>query len=134
MTTESKAPRTGLAANIISGLATSLFNVPTGLAYAQLAGVNPVYGLYVGIVPVFVAALTTGTVLMISTLTSAIALATGSVLQVAGIQSGQLPQALFTITFLAGVFMFVLGLLRLGSIVNFVSNAVMTGFVAGTAL
>jgi sulfate permease, SulP family len=134
MTTESKAPRTGLAANILSGLATSLFNVPIGLAYAQLAGVNPVYGLYAGIVPVFVAALTTGTVLMISTLTSSIALATGSVLQVAGIQSGQLPQALFTITFLAGVFMFVLGLLRLGSIVNFVSNAVMTGFVAGTAL
>jgi sulfate permease, SulP family len=134
MTTDTQPQRTGPAANIMSGLATSLFNVPTGLAYAQLAGVNPVYGLYAGIVPVLVAALSTGTILMISTLTSAIALATGSVLQVAGIQSSQLPQALFTVTFLAGAFMFVLGLLRLGSIVNFVSNAVMTGFVAGTAL
>ncbi len=134
MTTNAKPQRKGLAANIMSGLATSLFNVPTGLAYAQLAGVNPVYGLYAGIVPVLVAALSTGTILMISTLTSAIALATGSALQVAGIQSGQLPQALFTITFLAGVFMLVLGVARLGSIVNFVSNAVMTGFVAGTAL
>jgi SulP family sulfate permease len=134
MTTESKVPRTSLAANIMSGLATSLFNIPSGLAYAQLAGVNPVYGLYAGIVPVFVAALTTGTVLMISTLTSAIALATGSVLQVAGIQNSQLPQALFTITLLAGTFMLVLGLLRLGSIINYVSNAVMSGFVAGTAL
>ena len=134
MTTESKPPRTGLAANIVSGLATSLFNVPSGLAYAQLAGVNPVYGLYAGIVSTLVAALSTGTVLMISTITSAIALATGSVLQVAGIQSSQMPQALFTLTFLVGAIMFVLGLLRLGSIVNFVSNAVMTGFVAGTAL
>jgi len=134
MTTEAKPQRTGQAANIMSGLATSLFNVPTGLAYAQLAGVNPVYGLYAGIVPVAVAALSTGAMLMISTLTSAIALATGSVLQVAGIQSSQLPQALFTITFLTGAIMFLLGILRLGSIVNFVSNAVMTGFVAGTAL
>ena len=134
MSSGSEPKRTGLAANILSGLATSLFNVPTGLAYAQLAGVNPVYGLYAGIVPVAVAALSTGTMLMISTLTSAIALATGSVLQVSGIQSSQLPQALFTITFVVGVIMLVLGLLRLGSIVNFVSNAVMTGFVAGTAL
>jgi hypothetical protein len=43
-----------------------------------LAGVNPVYGLYSGIVATMVASLTTGTILMISTLTSAIALATGS--------------------------------------------------------
>ncbi|MCA9874746.1 MAG: SulP family inorganic anion transporter [Anaerolineales bacterium] len=124
----------GLVANILSGLATSLFIVPTGLAYAQLAGVNPIYGLYAGIVPVFVAALGTGTLLMISTLTSSIALATGSVLQVAGIGSSQIPQALFTITFLVGVIMLVLGIARLGSIVNFVSNEVMTGFVAGAAM
>jgi SulP family sulfate permease len=134
MTTEAKTQRTGLTANILSGLATSLFNVPSGLAYAQLANVNPVYGLYAGIVSTLVAALSTGTILMISTITSAIALATGSVLQVAGITSSQMPQALFTLTFLVGAIMFVLGLLRLGSIVNFVSNAVMTGFVAGTAL
>ena len=63
MTTESKPPRTGLAANIVSGLATSLFNVPSGLAYTQLAGVNPVYGLYAGIVSTLVAALSTGTVI-----------------------------------------------------------------------
>lgn len=121
-------------ANVTSGLATGLFIVPVAMAYAQLANVNPVYGLYSGIIATIVAALTTGTVLMISTLTSAIALATGSVLVVAGIESSQMPQALFTITFLAGLIMFALGILRLGNIVNFVSNSVMTGFVAGTAL
>ena len=97
-------------------------------------GVNPVYGLYSGIVATIVASLTTGTILMMSTLTSAIALATGSVMQNAGIQDSQMPQALFTITFLVGTIMFVLGIARLGSIVNFVSNAVMTGFVAGASL
>lgn len=132
MSTETK--RTGFASNVVSGLATGLFSIPEGMAYAQLAGVNPIFGLYSGIVATMVASMTTGTVLMMSTLTSAIALATGSVLQNAGIQDSQMPAALFTITFLVGTIMFVLGILRLGSIVNFVSNAVMTGFVAGASL
>jgi len=133
MTAEAKPTRTGFVPNIISGLATGLFSIPEGMAYAQLAGVNPVYGLYSGIVAVIVASLTTGTILMMSTLTSAIALATGSVIMTAGIQSSQMPTALFTITLLVGIYMFVLGLARLGNIVNFVSNAVMTGFVAGAS-
>lgn len=131
---EGKQSRSGIVPNIISGLATGLFSIPEGMAYAQLAGVNPVYGLYSGIVAVIVSSMTTGTILMMSTLTSAIALATGSVLTTAGIQDSQLPAALFTITFLTGAIMFLLGLFRLGSIVNFVSNAVMTGFVAGASL
>lgn len=134
MTTEAKPQRTGIVPNMISGLATGLFSIPEGMAYAQLAGVNPIYGLYSGIVAVIVSSLSTGTILMMSTLTSAIALATGSVLTKANIQSSQMPQALFTITFIVGVIMFVLGLARLGMIVNFVSNAVMTGFVAGASL
>ena len=134
MKNESKPKRAGILSDVISGLATGLFSIPEGMAYAQLAGVNPVYGLYSGIVATIVASLTTGTILMMSTLTSAIALATGSVMQVAGIQSSQMPQALFTITFLVGAIMFLLGVARLGSIVNFVSNAVMTGFVAGASL
>lgn len=133
-TTENKPPATGLVSNVVSGLATGLFSIPEGMAYAQLAGVNPIYGLYSGIVAVIVASLSTGTILMMSTLTSAIALATGSVLTNAGIQDSQMPQALFTITFLVGAIMFVLGLARLGMIVSFVSNAVMTGFVAGASL
>jgi SulP family sulfate permease len=134
MTEKEKPKKTGFVPNVISGLATGLFSIPEGMAYAQLANVNPIYGLYSGIVATIVSSLSTGTILMMSTLTSAIALATGSVLQVAGIQSSQLPQALFTVTFLVGTIMFVLGLARLGSIVNYVSNAVMTGFVAGASL
>jgi SulP family sulfate permease len=134
MSTETKPRRTGFAPNVISGLATGLFSIPEGMAYAQLAGVNPVYGLYSGIVATMVSSLSTGTVLMMSTLTSAIALATASVMQNAGIQDSQMPAALFTVTFLVGTIMFLLGILRLGSIVNFVSNAVMTGFVAGASL
>ena len=71
----------GLVSNAVSGFATGLFSIPEGMAYAQIAGVNPVYGLYSGMVATLTAALTTGTILMISTLTSAIAIATASVIQ-----------------------------------------------------
>jgi SulP family sulfate permease len=123
-----------LRSDIVAGFATGLFSIPEGMAYAQLAGVNPVYGLYSGMIATIVAAMTTGTILMISTLTSAIALSTASVMSVAGITDSQMPTALFTITFLVGVTMFILGLARLGSLVNYVSNAVMTGFVAAASL
>jgi SulP family sulfate permease len=123
-----------IKAGAVSGFATGVFSIPEGMAYASLAGVNPVYGLYSGLVGTLVAALTTGTVLMISTLTSAIALSTGSVLSVAGITSEDMPRAVFTVTLLTGALMLGLGLARLGSLVSFVSNAVMTGFVAAAAL
>ena len=61
--------------DVAAGFSTGLFSIPEGMAYATLAGVNPVYGLYSGMVATFVAAMTTGTILVISTLTSAIALA-----------------------------------------------------------
>ncbi len=123
-----------LKSDVVAGFATGLFSVPEGMAYAQLAGVNPLFGLYSGIVATIVASLSTGTILMISTLTSAIAISTASVLETAGIQSNQMPAALFAVTFLVGATMFIMGLLRLGSLVNFVSNAVMTGFVAAASL
>ena len=125
-------PKT-LVSDVVAGFSTGLFSIPEGMAYASLAGVNPVYGLYSGMVATIVAALSTGTILMISTLTSAIALATASVISEAGLSSDNLA-ALFTITFLVGATMFILGMLRLGSLVNYVSNAVMTGFVLGASL
>jgi SulP family sulfate permease len=126
--------RKNFISDLTSGFATGLFSIPEGMAYAKLMGVNPVYGLYSSMVAPIVASMATGTVLMISTLTSAIAISTGSVLQQAGIDVSSNPSALFTVTFLVGAIMFVFGLLKMGSLVNFVSNAVMTGFVCGASL
>jgi SulP family sulfate permease len=118
----------------VSGFATGLFSIPEGMAYAKLAGVNPLYGIYSGIVATIASSLSTGSILMISTLTSAIALSTASVMEAAGVQPDKAGSALFTITFLVGGIMFIMGLLRLGSVVGFVSNAVMTGFVGAASL
>ncbi|MEN8113959.1 MAG: SulP family inorganic anion transporter, partial [Actinomycetota bacterium] len=124
----------GIKDGFVAGFATGLFSIPEGMAYAQLAGAGPIYGLYAGIVATLVASMTTASILMISTLTSAIALATGSVIEVAGIADADIPRALFTVTLLIGGIMFVMGLLRLGNLVYLISHAVMTGFVSGAAL
>jgi len=92
---QSIKPGKTFKSDAISGFSTGLFSIPEGMAYAQLAGVNPVYGLYSGMVATLVAALSTGTILMISTLTSAIALSIGSVLTTAGIDPDTDPAALF---------------------------------------
>lgn len=123
-----------LKSDLVAGFSTGLFSIPEGMAYAKLAGVNPVYGLYSGVMATIVASLTTGSVLMISTLTSAIAISTASVIGEAGVDPASAPAALFTVTFLVGATMLLLGLLKLGVLVNYVSNAVLTGFVAGVSL
>jgi SulP family sulfate permease len=120
--------------NLVGGFVAGLYSVPEGIGYASLAGVSPMLGIYAGMVPVAVAAATTGTVLMMSTLTSAIALTMGGILDGAGYAADQLPQAVFTMSLLAGLMMAALGVMKLGKVVDFVSNAVMTGFVTGVAI
>lgn len=126
--------RGGGVGNLIGGFVAGLYSVPEGIGYASLAGINPMLGIYAGMVPVAVAAAFTGSVLLMSTLTSAIALTMGGILDDAGYAAAQVPQAVVTMALLAGLIMVALGALRLGSIVNCVSNAVMTGFVMGVAI
>ncbi|WP_342455103.1 SulP family inorganic anion transporter [Streptomyces aureus] len=90
-------------------------------------------GLYAGIAPAIVGSLTARTVLMVTTLTSAIALTSQSVLKEAGLDPAD-PGTIATLTVMAGVVMVLSGVLRLGAVMSFVSNAVMTGFATGIAL
>ncbi|UKJ66056.1 SulP family inorganic anion transporter [Cellulosimicrobium cellulans] len=114
-------------------MVTGLFSIPEGMAYASIAGFNPVAGLYAGVAPAIVGSLTARTVLMITTLTSAIALTSQSVLAAAGLDPTD-PANVATLTIMVGLVMLVLGALRLGAVMSFVSNAVMVGFSTGIAL
>ena len=117
----------------VSGFAVGLFSIPEGMAYASIGGFNPVLGLYAGMVPTTVGALFARTVLMTTTLTSAIALTSQSVLDDAGLDPTDLHNVA-TLTVLVGIVMLLFGLLRFGAAMSFVSNAVMTGFTTGIAL
>ncbi|MCX5414969.1 SulP family inorganic anion transporter [Streptomyces sp. NBC_00059] len=119
--------------DVTSGAVTGLFSIPEGMAYASIAGFNPVAGLYAGVVPAVVGALTSRTVLMVTTLTSAIALTSQSVLSDAGLDPKDAGNVA-VLTVMVGAVMLLMGVLRLGAVMSFVSNAVMTGFSAGIAL
>lgn len=119
--------------DVIAGLVTGLFSIPEGMAYASIGGFNPVAGLYAGVVPGIIGSLFARTVLMVTTLTSAIALTSRSVLHDAGLDPAD-PANVAALAVVVGVVMLVFGLLKFGSIMSFVSNAVMTGFSTGIAL
>jgi len=122
-----------LASDLTAGITTALVTIPDGLASAILAGVNPVHGLYGLMVGTPIAALTLSSQFMYVANTGAIAVAAGDALS--GYQHGpQLVTALVTLTVMVGLFQLVLGLLKLGWITRYVSNAVLVGFMTGIAV
>lgn len=124
--------RENLSADVTAGLTSALVTIPDGMASAILAGVSPIHGLYALMVGTPVAALTTSAQFMYVANTGALSVAVGSAL--AGLSGEEQIQSLIVLTLLVGVFQLVLGLLRLGSLLRFVSNAVLTGFMTGIAL
>lgn len=118
---------------MVAGLVTGLFSIPEGMAYASIGGFNPVAGLYSGMASTIVGSLFSRTVLMVTTLTSALALSSRSVLKAAGLDPTD-PRNVAALAVVTGAMMLTFGLLKFGSIMDFVSNAVMTGFTTGIAL
>ncbi|WP_211287536.1 SulP family inorganic anion transporter [Isoptericola jiangsuensis] len=119
--------------DLVSGFVTGLFSIPEGMAYATVGGFSAPLGLWSGAVPTIVGSVFSRTVLMVTTLTSAIALSAQSILTDAGLDPGDLG-AVAALTLVVGLWMVLLGVLRLGSVMSFVSTAVMTGFTAGIAV
>lgn len=126
--------RRTLRADLIAGLTGALILVPQGVAFATIAGMPPEYGLYAAMLPAIVAALWGSSWHLVSGPTTAISIvvfATMSPLATPG--SAEYVTLVLTLTFLVGVFQLLLGVLRLGTLVNFVSHTVVVGFTAGAA-
>ena len=124
-----KVPRKTFINDLVSGLVMSVVTVPGALANGLLAGVNPVYGVYSVIAGTSVAALFTSSVIMNVDSTSATSIATGDF--VGGVASEEQLGYLVVLGILVGLFMLIFGILKLGFLVRFISNAVMTGFLSG---
>jgi SulP family sulfate permease len=121
-----------LTKDIVAGLALGIESVPDGLAQGLLAMVNPVYGLYGYMVGTFTGALFTSSVFMAVQATGAMSLIVASVPQVT---SGENADAsLWALAILTGLVMLIAGLLRLGSMLRFVPNSVMTGMLNAVAV
>ncbi len=129
---ELRPDRSLLRADAVAGLTFAIVNVPQAMAHAYLAAVNPVLGIYTLMVAVPVGAIFSSSVYMNVSTTGALSVAAGDGL--AGIPVAQRMQALAALVFLVGVIQVLAGLFRLGFILRFVSNSVMTGFLNGVAV
>ena len=126
-----KLSRDTFVADLIAGLTVALVTIPENLGFALVAGVNPVYGLYAGVTPHLIGALTAGSILMVVTVTNEMALTTAASLETLGeVNDG----TIFALTVLTGLFVLLFGLLKLGRLMRFVSESVMAGFITGAAV
>ena len=119
--------RDTLRADGVAGLVLGAQSVPDGLATGLLAGVNPLAGLYAYMVGTFTGALVTSSSFMAIQGTGAMAMIVADIPEVHG--SADAERALVTLSILTGVVMLAAGLLKLGGLLRFVSNAVMVGFI-----
>ncbi len=122
-------------ADFMAGLTGALIVLPQGVAFATIAGMPPEYGLYAAMVPAVIAALFGSSWHLVSGPTTAISIAVfAAVSRVAEPGSAEYINLVLTLTFLTGVFQLVLGLARMGVLVNFISHTVVIGFTAGAAI
>lgn len=124
-----------LRADLIAGFSVALILVPQAMAYASLAGLPVVYGLYASLVPVIVAALWgssnhlhTGPVAMLSLMSAA------ALIPLAAPGSPAFIELSIMLALMVGVLRLAIGLARLGVLVNLVSSPVLAGFTNAAAL
>jgi len=127
--------RASLKADLGAGLTGAMILVPQGVAFATIAGMPPAYGLYAAMVPVIVAALWGSSWHLVAGPTTAISIVVFATLSpLAEPGSARFVELALTLAFLMGLVKLVLGVLRLGTLMNFVSHAVVVGFTAGAAV
>ncbi|MDP1680898.1 MAG: SulP family inorganic anion transporter [Burkholderiales bacterium] len=127
--------RTTTRADLTAGLTGALIVLPQGVAFATIAGLPPEYGLYAAMVPAVIAALFGSSWHLVSGPTTAISIAVfASVSPFAEPGSQHFIGMVLTLTFFTGVFQLILGLARMGALVNFISHTVVIGFTAGAAM
>ncbi len=121
--------------DLIAGVTVSLVAIPQSLAYARLAGAPAYYGLYAALIPTIIGAifgssrqLSTGPVAMTSLLTAA------SVAPLAAVDTESFYSCVILLALLSGLFQVLMGMLRVGAILNFLSHPVLMGFINAAAL
>ncbi len=127
--------KTDLQGDLSAGLTVGIMLIPQGMAYAMLAGLEPIHGLYAVTVPLLLYAifgtsrqLAVGPVAMVSLLTAA---------GIASLNADSPEQYLLyalSLAFLVGLIQFGMGILRLGFVVNFLSHPVISGFTSAAAI
>lgn len=121
--------------DLIAGITVGIILIPQGIAYAIIAGLPPIYGLYCALVPQIIYAIfgSARQVAIGPVATDSLIVATGvSTLALAGSES--YISIAILLALMVGTIQFILGIFNLGFIVNFLSRPVITGFTSAIAL
>ncbi len=121
--------------DLFAGITVGVMLIPQGIAYAMIAGLPPIYGLYTAMIPQIVYAfLGTSRQLAIgpAAMDSLIVLSGVSVLATVGSENFIVLAIL--LAFIVGLFQVLFGIFRLGFLVNFLSKPVISGFTSGSAI
>ncbi|MEM7565580.1 MAG: SulP family inorganic anion transporter, partial [Pseudomonadota bacterium] len=121
-------------ADLIAGITVALVLVPQSMAYAQLAGLDPYYGLYASFLPGIVAALFGSSRQLATGPVAVVSLLTASTLEPLALDPATYVAYAILMTFIVGAFQLALGLFRLGVLINFMSHPVIIGFTNAAAL
>jgi SulP family sulfate permease len=121
--------------DLSAGLTVGVMLIPQGMAYAMIAGLPPIYGLYASTLPLIIYALmgtsrqlAVGPVAMVSLLTAS------GISTLAEQGTDVFIQYAIVLALMVGIIQFLLGLFRLGFLVNFLSHPVISGFTSAAAL
>ena len=127
--------RDSLRHDLLAGLTGAIVVLPQGVAFATIAGMPPQYGLYAGMIPAIVAALFGSSWHLVSGPTTAASVVLFSTLSPYALPgSAEYVALALTLTLMVGVFQLALGMLRLGTLVDFISHTVVVGFITGAAI
>ena len=127
--------RSTLYSDLIAGLSIAVIVIPQGLAYAMIAGLPPIYGLYAALVPQFIHGImgtsrhpAVGPVALDSLV---VAIALGA-LSLSGI--GEVVAAAIFLATMVGILQITMGLLQMGVLANYLSRPVISGFTSAAAI
>ena len=124
--------RDNFQADLVAALTVMVVALPQAMAYALIAKVNPVYGVYGAIVMAIVGSLLGSSNHLITGPTNAICIIVAGVMYAT---NGANPLGiLFLLTFMVGLWQFLMGVLQLGSVVNFIPHSLIVGFTAGAGV
>jgi len=124
-----------LISDTMAGVVVAIMLVPQGMAYAFLAGLPPQYGLYAGILPLMVYALLGSSRALAVGPVAIASLMVGAAIAPWAVQGeAAAVNAAVHLSLLVGLMLLALRLLRLGSIVNFMSHSVISGFTSAAAV
>ena len=127
--------RQDLVGDLMGGVIVAIMLVPQGMAYAMLAGLPPEIGLYASIVPLIIYGLLgTSRTLAVGPVAIVSLLVASGVAPLADAGSAEYLQLALTLALLVAIIQFIMGVVRAGFVVNFLSHPVVSGFTSGAAI